>query len=195
MHQDPEVGEDSGSWDSGQTDLDQAVFGGRGGRWPPDEAPLQQWRQHFTSVGVRSTSSFDESFHADIVIGAPENTSSSSSRNARQARKLQGWKEGRKRRRREWPHEWNRGSLEKTRPREPGQQGLLEERAPKRDSDESMRRRTVRCTESGVKCLCVCCGVWHERSTNIDGGSIKLTRNREDQEYSFSDLCFVSTVD
>ena len=33
------------------------------------------------------------------------------------------------------------------------------------------------------------------RSTNIDGGTIKLTRNRNGQEYVFSDFYFMSTID
>ena len=35
--------------------------------WPEGQDPLEQWRQHFMSVGSRSSSSFDPSFHADIM--------------------------------------------------------------------------------------------------------------------------------
>ena len=36
-------------------------------RWPQGQDPLEQWRQHFMSVGVRSSSQFDSSFHAEIT--------------------------------------------------------------------------------------------------------------------------------
>ena len=35
-------------------------------RWPSGGAPLQQW-QHSMSVGARSSSSVDQSFHADMM--------------------------------------------------------------------------------------------------------------------------------
>ena len=36
-------------------------------RWPEGQDPLEQWRQHFMSVGARSSSPFDQSFHADVM--------------------------------------------------------------------------------------------------------------------------------
>ena len=36
-------------------------------RWPEEQDPLEQWRQHFMFVGARSSSSFDPSFHADVM--------------------------------------------------------------------------------------------------------------------------------
>ena len=36
-------------------------------RWPEGQDPLEQWRQHFMSVGSRTSSSFDPSFHADVM--------------------------------------------------------------------------------------------------------------------------------
>ena len=35
--------------------------------WPEGQDPLEQWRQHFMSVGPQSSSSFDPSFHADVM--------------------------------------------------------------------------------------------------------------------------------